>query len=190
MAVFDTINAQAAALTDELLAAADTLRRGDILVAGCSTSEIMGKLIGTDSSEEAARAVMDAVLPRTKEKGLFLAVQCCEHLNRCLVVERGCMEKYDLQQVWVRPQLHAGGAFAMQAVARFDDPVMVEDLRGKAAAGMDIGGTLIGMHLHPVVVPVHAKTRKIGEANAIAARTRPKYVGGPRAQYDDMPRPH
>lgn len=190
MDFFEMINAQAAAAMDELLAVADTLKRGDMLVVGCSTSEIMGKLIGTSSSEDAARAVMDAVLPRVRERGLFLAVQCCEHLNRCLVVERGCMEKYDLQQVWVKPQLHAGGAFAMQAVARFDDYVMVEDLRGKAGAGMDIGGTLIGMHMHPVVVPVHAKTRKIGEANVITARTRPKYVGGPRALYDDMPRAH
>lgn len=188
MAVFETISAQAAALTEELLCAANTLKRGDMLVVGCSTSEIMGKLIGTGSSEEAARAVMDAVLPRVRERGLLLAVQCCEHLNRSLVVERGCMEKYDLQQVWVKPQLHAGGAFAVEAVARFDDPVMVEDLRARAAAGIDIGGTLIGMHLHPVAVPLHAKTRKIGEANVTAARTRPKYVGGPRAAYDDMPR--
>lgn len=186
----DNVNAQAAAAMDELLAAADNLKHGDILVVGCSTSEIMGRLIGTDSSEAAAKAVMDAVLPRAKERGLFLAAQCCEHLNRSLVVERGCMEKYDLQQVWVRPHLHAGGAFAVQALARFDDSVMVEDLRGRASAGMDVGGTLIGMHMRPVVVPVHLKTRRVGEAVVIAARTRPKYVGGPRAQYDDMKRAH
>jgi len=190
MDFFDEINAQAAAAADELFAVADTLKKGDILVVGCSTSEIMGRRIGTGSNEDAAKAVMDALLPRAKERGLYLAVQCCEHLNRCLAVERGCMEKYDLQQVWVRPQLHAGGAFAMQAVARFEDPVMVEDLRGKASAGMDIGGTLIGMHMHPVVVPVHAVTRKIGEANVIAARTRPKYVGGPRAAYDELKKAH
>lgn len=187
---YEQINAQASAALAELLAGADTLKKGDIFVVGCSTSEIMGKCIGTGSSAEAAKAMMDAILPCIKERGLYLAVQCCEHLNRCLVVERACMEKYDLQQVWVKPQLHAGGAFSMQAVERFDDHVMVEDLRGKASAGMDIGGTFIGMHLHPVVVPIHAKTRKIGEANVTMARTRPKYVGGPRAQYDDMPRPH
>ena len=179
----DKIREQVASAMDELFAAADTLRQGDILVIGCSTSEIVGKCIGTGSSEEAAKAVMDIVLPRIKEKGLYLAVQCCEHLNRSLVVERECMEKYDLQQVWVKPQLHAGGAFAMQAVARFDDHVMVEDLRGRASAGMDIGGTFIGMHMHPVVVPIHAVTRRIGEANLTMARTRPKYVGGPRAAY-------
>lgn len=179
---------QARAAVAELMAAADNLKAGDMLVVGCSTSEICGRRIGTGSSEEAAKAVMDAVLPAAKARGLFLCVQCCEHLNRCLVAERACMEKYDLQQVWVRPQLHAGGAFAMEALKRLDDSVMVEDLKAKASAGMDIGGTLIGMHLKPVVVPVHADTRRIGEANLIMARTRPKYIGGPRALYDDIPR--
>ncbi len=185
MMEMEKVYEQASAAIDELFAAADTLKRGDILVIGCSTSEIVGKRIGSGSSVEAAKAVMDAVLPKIKARGLYLAVQCCEHLNRCLVVERECMEKFDLQQVWVKPQLHAGGAFSMEAVARFDDHVMVEDLRGKASAGMDIGGTLIGMHMHPVVVPIHAITRHIGEANLVMARTRPKYVGGPRAVYDD-----
>lgn len=125
MNTYETINAQANAAIDELFYAADTLKKGDMLVIGCSTSEIMGKLIGTGSSVEAAKAVMDAVLPKVKERGLYLAVQCCEHLNRCLVVERECMERYGLQQVWVKPQLHAGGAFSMEAVARFNDHVMV-----------------------------------------------------------------
>lgn len=177
---------QAKAAVAELFACADNLKPGDMLVVGCSTSEICGKRIGTGSSEEAAALVMDAILPEAKARGLYLCVQCCEHLNRSLVVERACMERYDLQQVWVRPQLHAGGAFAMEAMKRLDDYVMVEDLKGKASAGMDIGGTLIGMHMHPVVVPVHANTRKIGDANLVMARTRPKYVGGPRAIYDDV----
>ena len=189
MEAYAMIHEQAKAALSELFAVADTLRPGNILVIGCSTSEVMGKMIGTGSSEEAAKAIMDAVLPEVKARGLYLAVQCCEHLNRSLVVERECMDQYGLQQVWVRPQLHAGGAFAMQALARFDDHVMVEDLKGRASAGMDIGGTFIGMHMHPVVVPVHAKTRKIGEANVTMARTRPKYVGGPRAAYDEMPKP-
>ncbi len=189
MEAYAMIHEQAKAALAELFAAADTLRPGNILVIGCSTSEVMGKMIGTGSSEEAAKAIMDAVLPEVKARGLYLAVQCCEHLNRSLVVERECMDRYGLQQVWVRPQLHAGGAFAMQALARFDDHVMVEDLKGRAGAGMDIGGTFIGMHMHPVVVPIHAKTRKIGEANVTMARTRPKYVGGPRAAYDEMPKP-
>ncbi|MDD3919791.1 MAG: TIGR01440 family protein [Eubacteriales bacterium] len=170
------------ALSD-LFAAAE-LRPGDIFVMGCSTSEIGGHLIGTDSSEEIAKAVMDALLPEIQSRGLYLAVQCCEHLNRSLVVERACMEKYDLTQVWVTPWLHAGGAFSMQAIARFSDPVMVEDVKGKGSAGADIGGTFIGMHLHPVVVPIHTAHRTVGEATLMMARTRPKYVGGPRAHYD------
>lgn len=175
-------------MTEALLeleeASKHNIKPGDILVIGCSSSEIMGKCIGTGSSEEAASAVMSVLLPFVKKYGLYLAVQCCEHLNRSLVVERACMEKYDLSEVWVVPQLHAGGAMAMQAKKCFKEPVMVEDIKMKASLGIDIGGTFIGMHMHAVVVPIHAKTRKIGEANISMARTRPKYVGGPRAIYD------
>ena len=178
---------QASAVIDELLTSATTLRPGDIVVIGCSTSEVGGYLIGSHSSEDIAKHIMDAVLPKLKERQLYLAVQCCEHLNRSMVVERACMERYDLTQVWVRPQLHAGGAFAMQAVTRFEDPVIVEDIRMRASAGIDIGGTFIGMHMHPVVVPIHSKNKHSGQANVTMARTRPKYVGGPRAVYDEMP---
>ena len=177
------ILAQAQAAIAELLSAAVTLKPGDMMVVGCSTSEICGQMIGTGSSQDAARAVMDALLPAARERGLYLCVQCCEHLNRSLVVERACMEAYDLQQVWVRPQLHAGGAMALEAMARFQDPVMVEDLRAKAAAGLDIGGTLIGMHLKRVAVPVRLSVRRLGQANLVAARTRPKFIGGARAAY-------
>lgn len=181
----DKIKQQMQAALNELFEASrDNIKPGDILVIGCSSSEIMGKCIGSASSEEAATAVMDVLLPMVKEYGLYLAVQCCEHLNRALVVERACVEKYDLNQVWVLPQLHAGGAMAMQAISRFKEPVMVEDVKMRASLGVDIGGTFIGMHMHPVVVPIHALTRKIGEANITMARTRPKYIGGPRALYD------
>ncbi len=183
----DNINMQAREAINELLSAAVMLKKGDIVVVGCSTSEVGGRLIGTNSSLDVAREIMEAFYGPITDRGLYLAVQCCEHLNRVLVVERACMERYDLTQVWVRPQLHAGGAFAMQAIERFSDPVIVEDLRGKASAGIDIGGTFIGMHMHPVVVPIHTNKRKLGEANVTMARTRPKYVGGPRAAYDEMP---
>lgn len=177
---------QASKAIQELLLAADNLKEGDIVVVGCSTSEIGGKRIGTASSEAIAREVMEALLPPVRSRGLYLAVQCCEHLNRALVVERACLERYDLQQVWVRPQLHAGGAMAMRAVELFENPVMAEDVRGLARAGLDIGDTLIGMHLRRVAVPIRASIRKIGEANLVMARTRPKYVGGPRAAYDEI----
>ncbi len=183
MESFNITNQVRDALTD-LFAVAE-LHEGDLFVVGCSTSEAGGHMIGSHSSAEIASAIMDAVLPEIKTRGLYLAVQCCEHLNRALVVEREAMKKYDLTHVWVRPWLHAGGAFAVEALTRFSDPVMVEDIKGRASAGMDIGGTLIGMHLHPVVVPVHTRHRRVGEAVLTMARTRPKYIGGPRAQYDE-----
>ncbi len=174
MSAYESINAQANAAIDELLEAADTLKTGDILVIGCSTSEVMGKLIGTGSSVEAAKAIMDAVLPKIKEHGLYLAVQCCEHLNRCLVVERECMEKYHLQQVWVKPQLHAGGAFSMEAVARFDDHVMVEDLRGR---GKRRHGHRRHVHRHAYASGGGARSRK----NAPYRRSK-RYHGAHTAQ--------
>lgn len=181
---YSVFTRQAAEAVDILLASAE-YRAGDIFVIGCSTSEIVGKRIGSASSEEAAKAVMDGVLPKLEAAGLYLAVQGCEHINRAICTSRACMERYNLQEVWVRPWLHAGGAFATEAFHRIPDCVMVENVAGKAALGMDIGGTLIGMHLHPVVVPVHTDLRRIGEATLVLAKTRPKYVGGPRAQYNE-----
>ncbi|MGI6192488.1 MAG: TIGR01440 family protein [Christensenellales bacterium] len=158
------------------------LKKGQIVVLGCSTSEVRGSKIGSDSSEEIAAAIMAGILPVIKENELYLAVQCCEHLNRAIVVERACAEQYGLDEVNVRPSLHAGGAMATIATTTFDDYCMVE--RILAHAGIDIGDTLIGMHLRPVAVPVRFAEKRIGEANVVMARTRPKYIGGPRAQYD------
>ena len=183
-------------LTDQARRAAQILlasaqpRPGELAVIGCSTSETMGSRIGSASNEDAARALMDGFLPVLTEAGLFVAVQGCEHINRALCVERACMERYGLQEVWVKPWLHAGGAFVTEATQRFADPVMVEDLRAQASLGMDVGGTLIGMHLHPVVVPVHTDMRTLGEATLVLARTRPKYIGGPRAQYEPVENAH
>ena len=184
MSAYESINAQANAAIDELLEAADTLKTGDILVIGCSTSEVMGKLIGTGSSVEAAKAIMDAVLPKIKEHGLYLAVQCCEHLNRSIVIEEECRAKYNLAEVNAVPQPKAGGSFATNAYKAFSEPVLVETVPGNA--GIDIGGTLIGMHLKAVAVPVRLSIKKIGEANIICARTRPRLIGGQRAIYKEM----
>jgi uncharacterized protein (TIGR01440 family) len=186
---YSELTRQATEAVDHLLASAQ-YREGDIFIVGCSTSEITGHRIGSASSQEAAKAVMDAILPRVTEAGLYLAVQGCEHINRAICTSRACMERYRLQEVWVRPWLHAGGAFATEAFSRIPDRVMVEDVAAQAALGIDIGGTLIGMHLHPVVVPVHTEQRKIGEASFILAKTRPKYVGGPRAQYHEDAQAH
>ncbi len=161
------------------------LRAGDIVVVGCSTSRVLGCQMGSQSTEDVARAIMDAVLPVVRAHGLFLACQCCEHLNRALVVERACMERYGFEEVCVRPALHAGGAWSVRAMEVFDDPVVVEDIRGMARAGMDVGGTLIGMHLRRVAIPVHAQNERIGEAHLTMARVRPKLIGGARAEYGD-----
>ncbi len=166
----------------ELLDAAKC-RRGDIVVVGCSSSEIVGEKIGTCSSMEAAEAVFDVLREMTEERGLFLAAQCCEHLNRALVVEQECADFYRLQQVNAIPWAHGGGALGTTAYANFKEPVLVSHLQ--AAAGIDIGDTLIGMHLREVAVPFRASVNKIGSANLVMARTRAPFVGGERARYDD-----
>ena len=158
------------------------LKKGDILVIGCSSSEIVGETIGHGSSLEAAQAVFAQIYPILKEKGIYLAAQCCEHLNRALIIERACAEQYGIDEVCVVPQPKAGGSFATTAWASFDAPVAVEHIR--AHAGLDIGGTLIGMHLREVAVPVRLAVKKIGEAPILAARTRPKFIGGIRARYE------
>ena len=179
--VFCSIQREARAAITALLSAAH-LKKVEILVVGCSTSEVLGKHIGKGSSEDVAKAILSAFLPVAREAGIFLAFQCCEHLNRALVVERACMERYQLEEVTVRPALHAGGAMAMCAYEAFEEPCVVETIQ--AHAGIDIGDTLIGMHLRRVAVPVRCETSRIGEANVVMARTRPKYIGGPRAQYN------
>ena len=179
---YTQLTAQARQATEELLEAAH-LETGDIFVVGCSSSEIMGGRIGKDSSMEAAAAVLAGVLPPLQEQGVYLAAQCCEHLNRSIVIEREVAKANGYQIVSAIPQPHAGGSWATNCWQRFNDPVLVEEVR--AAAGMDIGGTLIGMHLKKVAVPVRLKQNRIGQAIVLAARTRPKFIGGERAIYDE-----
>ena len=158
-------------------------RAGQVLVVGCSTSEIVGGKIGTCGSEEAAQAVFASIYSAAKKHGLYLAFQCCEHLNRALILETEAAEKYGYEPVNVMPQPKAGGSFATAAWQAFADPVAVEHIA--AHAGMDIGDTLIGMHLKDVAVPVRLSIRQIGEAHLVCARTRRKFVGGVRAVYDE-----
>lgn len=179
------IRKQAQRAVAELCDAAH-LRPGALFVVGCSSSEVLGERIGTHTSMDVAGALYEGIASELKERGVFLAAQCCEHLNRALVVERTVLERYDLEQVNAIPQPnHAGGAFASVAWNRMADPVLVESLSARADAGIDIGGTLIGMHIHPVVVPVRISIDRIGEASILCARRRPKYVGGQRAIYDE-----
>ena len=180
--MYEELTVEARNAASELVAAAG-LRAGQILVVGCSTSEAVGGTIGKNSVYEAASAIVDGIYPTLKEKGIYLAAQCCEHLNRALIVERECAEKYGLEIVSVKPQPKAGGSFATSVYERFEHPVAVEFI--KADAGMDIGDTLIGMHLRHVAVPVRISVKRIGEASLVCARTRAKFIGGPRAVYED-----
>ena len=180
--MLEKIKKDAIAAVTELLDAAG-LQAGDIFVIGCSSSEMVGEKIGTHSSVDAANALADAVLPLLKEKGVHIAVQCCEHLNRALILESAVAEKYGYEAVNVVPQPKAGGSFATAVWQRLEHPVAVEHIR--AHAGIDIGGTLIGMHLREVAVPVRLSVKQIGEAPILCARTRPKFIGGCRAVYDE-----
>ena len=178
--MFETERAQAYEATVELIEKAN-LRAGQILVVGCSSSEICGEHIGSNSNLEAAEAVFEGIYAALSPKGIYLAAQCCEHLNRAIIVER---EAVPLREVVnVVPQPKAGGSFATTAYRRFRHPVAVEEVR--ADAGLDVGDTLIGMHLKPVAVPVRLTHNVIGAARIVAARTRPKFIGGERAAYDD-----
>ena len=181
--MYEEITLQARTAVTELLEQA-RLKPGSRLVIGCASSEMVGKRIGKGSAEEAAQAAFRGIYPVLQEQGIHLAVQCCEHLNRALILEREVAEKRGYEIVNVMPQPKAGGWFAVTAWNAFSDPVAVETI--SAEAGMDIGGTLIGMHLRAVAVPVRTSVRQIGEAMVLFARTRPKYIGGPRAVYQDF----
>ncbi len=159
------------------------LKKGDLVVVGCSSSEILGERIGKGSSPDTGVDVATTILSVLEENGLYLAAQCCEHLNRALVVEREAAEKYMLEEVCVRPMPKAGGSFATAVYDNMKDPVVVEFV--KASAGLDIGCTLIGMHLKHVAVPLRLSVKKIGEASVSAAYTRPKLIGGCRAHYPE-----
>lgn len=180
--MLNKIKQQALAAVTELVEVAG-LKRGDVLVIGCSSSEVQGETIGTASSMDTAGAILDGILPFLQEKGICLAAQCCEHLNRAIILEAEVAQAKGLEAVNVVPQPKAGGSFATTAWQRMNRPVAVEEVR--ADAGLDIGGTLIGMHLKRVAVPVRLKIEKIGEARLNSARTRPKFIGGIRAQYDE-----
>ena len=178
---FDLVAQQAAQAARELLEAANPAP-GDFFVVGCSSSEMVGGHIGKNSSLDAAAAVYAGIAPLVKERGLWLAAQCCEHLNRALIVEKAALPPFT-PVVNVLPQPHAGGSWATTCWQNFEHPAAVEALPFGAGAGMDIGGTLIGMHLRRVAVPVRLSLDHIGQAILLCGRSRPKYIGGERAHY-------
>ena len=175
------IKDEAALICRELIEEA-RLVDGQILVVGCSSSEVTGNRIGKASVPSVADAILDGMLPVLTEKNIYLAAQCCEHLNRAIIIERDLAERIGAEPVCVVPVPKAGGSFAAACFRRFTSPVAVESI--KAHAGLDIGGTLIGMHLRQVAVPVRLSVRALGDAPIICARTRPKYIGGERAVYE------
>ncbi|WP_312197877.1 TIGR01440 family protein [Anaerospora hongkongensis] len=175
------IGSQTREAVTELVAAAQ-LKPGQILVVGCSTSEVRGAKIGSGGSEAVAGVLFDVLREVCSAHEVRLAIQCCEHLNRALVVERQTSLEYRLEPVAVTPVPKAGGALAARAMQQFADPVVVEEIA--AHAGLDIGSTLIGMHLKKVAVPLRLQQTCIGQACLTAARTRPKLIGGNRAVYE------
>ena len=175
------IREQAFKAADEICEAGK-LTSGQLFVVGCSTSEVLGEKIGTHYSMDVAKALYSGIAEALSKRGVLLAAQCCEHLNRALILEREAAEKYGYEPVNVCPWEHGGGSFATTAYRRFEHPVAVEHIR--ADAGIDIGLTMIGMHLKDVAVPVRLSVKKIGEAPIVCARTRPKLIGGERARYE------
>jgi len=154
---------------------------GQTVIVGCSTSEIAGHKIGTDSNIEIGFAVFDSIHEVLSEHNVFVAAQCCEHLNRAIVIERKAARGFEIVNAVPKP--NAGGAFASAAYSALKDPILIESVI--ADAGLDIGGTLIGMHLRRVAVPLRLEMARIGLAAVTAARTRPPLIGGSRAVYDE-----
>ena len=175
------ISEQARAVALELIEKSG-IDEGSLVVIGCSTSEVAGERIGSDGQTDIAEEIIKGMFPVFEERGIHVAAQCCEHLNRALVVEKEIAEKHGFEQVCVVPHPHAGGSFGTAVYHTFKEPVMVEEI--KADAGIDIGNTLIGMHLKRVAVPLRFTNRFIGKAEINGARTRPKYIGGERAFYE------
>lgn len=178
--MYENITAEAFASAKEIIEVSG-IKKGQILVVGCSTSEICGDKIGTNSNLDVAKAAFEGIYKAATEAEVYVAAQCCEHLNRAIIVEREAVPFAEI--VNVVPQPKAGGSLATTAYAVFEDPVAVEEI--KADAGIDIGGTMIGMHIRKVAVPVRLINNKIGEAHVAAARSRAKFIGGERAHYDD-----
>ncbi len=177
----NNIYIQSASAAAELVEKAE-LKSGDVAVIGCSTSEVIGEKIGTSGTLDVAKEIFDGLNSVFAEKGIFLAAQCCEHLNRAIIIEKEKADALGLEQVCVIPHPRAGGSFATAAWQTMKNPVAVEEI--KADAGIDIGTTLIGMHLKRVAVPLRLESNTIGEAKLSAAKTRPKYIGGERAKYE------
>lgn len=179
-AIVKQIEKDAAAAAKQLYEAAK-LQKGQIVIIGCSSSEVVGQRVGSHSTPEVGMAIYKGLQSVFGKEGIYIAAQCCEHLNRAVVIERDAVPNAEI--VNVVPQAKAGGSFATACYNSFKNPVVLESI--KADAGIDIGLTLIGMHLKAVAVPLRLEQSRIGEAIITAARVRPKFIGGNRAAYND-----
>ena len=180
--MFEQEQQDAVRVVEEFLGQAK-LKKGDLVVIGCSTSEIASHRIGSYSNADLGEAVFLAMQEAFAKEGIRIATQCCEHLNRALIIERKDAERFGYEEVNVVPQPKAGGSFSTAAWKHMQDPVAVEHIQAKG--GIDIGDTLIGMHLRAVAVPVRIEHPTIGGAHIVCARTRAKFVGGERAHYNE-----
>lgn len=181
---YETIQQNMQSIVEEWVKS-DYLRDGELFIVGCSTSEVAGHSIGTSGSEQIAEVIYNKLNILKNKSGVQLVFQCCEHLNRALVMEREIAAKYLLDEVSVIPVPTAGGSMASYAYNQMTDPVVVESINTSAHAGMDIGETMIGMHMKHVAVPLRFEQRQIGSARVTAARSRPKLIGGSRANYEN-----
>lgn len=160
---------------------AGNLQKGDILVLGTSTSEIIGSHIGKNSNQEIGNRVVSTLINLLQPKGIYLGVQGCEHINRAIIIEKEAAIFGNYNIVNVVPTIKAGGAACNAAYNLFKNPIAIEHINAKA--GIDIGDTSIGMHILFVQVPFRSSIKKIGHAHVSALTSRPKYIGGPRASY-------
>ena len=180
MELLETLTQQAKEAMTQLLEQAHT-KPGQIVVVGCSSSEAGGYRIGSHSALELAQAIFDGLYPVVQQHGMYLAAQCCEHLNRALVVEKSVALQNNWEIVAAVPMPQAGGSTAAAAFRKFKEPVLVEHI--VAFGGIDIGDTFIGMHIKSVAVPIRLEEDTLGGAHVTFVKSRPKYIGGERACY-------
>lgn len=159
----------------------DFFKPGEICVIGCSTSEVIGERIGSVGSMEVAQEIFDALMEIRKETGVTFAFQGCEHINRAITIEREHFNPLTMEEVTVVPAMHAGGSMSTYAYRHLDNPMVVEHIT--ADCGIDIGQTMIGMHIKHVAVPVRTSVKRVGDAVVTLATSRPKLIGGERAHY-------
>lgn len=181
LATLDHIQQQIALLLTEIEQQVE-FKQKQLFIVGCSTSEVLGSKIGTAGAIEVAEILYEEIAKFAQKHELYLAFQGCEHINRALTMEYEAAEKYGYEPVTVIPVKHAGGSMSAYAYTRLQQPVVVEHIR--AHMGVDIGQTLIGMHLKEVAIPIRTSVKQIGDAIVTVAKTRPKLIGGPRAQYE------